>query len=154
MGAPHPDGKPCNSADCQQWMYTKKQRKRTPKGDIATPETELLPNGGLAGVGFDPNFATFDQRHLIEDDGDYYIPDGMRHLYDNAEQRIYHRDRNQLMAARQMLNGSTRPPNYIAKSRQGWIMAAFGNNLTKKSRYFEPVDPTLESNQYFPERNY
>jgi len=155
LGAPHADGKACIAEDCQQYLYSsRKKRKLTPSGDVATPEREYLPPGSLCGVGPDPNFATFTQRQMIEDDGDHYIPDGMVHLYDDAETRIYHRDRNQLMAARQMLNGSTRPKTHWSVARQGWNIAAFGGEAVKSTRYMELVDASLGPDPDFKERNF
>lgn len=112
--------------------------------------------GRFCGMEDDPNFAPLTNRTSLlqgmDVDDDHYAADGHRALYMEDINRLYNRDRNGMMMARNMLRGSTRPTSSWADARQGWNMAAFGSQNVKNSRYLEVVDKRLLSD--FKENNY
>lgn len=116
-----------------------------------------LPGGHFCGIEDDPNFTPFDARQNLEKgldvSDDHYAADSQRALYQDAEQRIYNRDRNGLMMARRAMIGSTRPKKGWAEARKGFIQTVLGNYNVKDSRYMEVVDRRLV-NTDFKERNF
>lgn len=109
-----------------------------------------LASGNFCGIEDDPNFAPYGARHSINMSvtDDHYAADGHKALYMDQRNRIYRRDRNQMIMARSMLNGSTRPPSTYAHARQGWNSLIAQQHSVKSDRYMVLVDPRMENTEW------